>query len=94
MNENILKWVDEFQSMTDKRIVWELLKYNIQKYTMSFCSQAKLDKNREEKVLLKELNDLEIDLSIHHKDDTLLSYNRVKEQLKEIESEKVRGAII
>ena len=94
MNENIIKWVNEFQNMTDKRIVWELLKYNIRKYTMSFCSQTKLDKNREEKLLRNELNELEIDLSRYHKDETLLAYNRVKEQLKEIESEKIQGAII
>ena len=94
MKGNLTEWLEEYRDIQDKRVVWELVKYHIRKATMSFCSQRKMDKNNEEKRLEQELKKSEIDLAIEPNDHVLFEYNRIKERIKEIEQEKIQGAII
>ena len=57
MEENLIKWVDEFNVMENKHIAWDLLKYHIGKFTITFSSIKKMDR-------IKQATDLENQLRI------------------------------
>ena len=41
MEENLTKWINDFNVMENKHIAWELLKYHIRKFTITFSSIKK-----------------------------------------------------
>ena len=53
LGNKINKWKQEYQNMQDARIKWELIKYEIRRFTMSYCSQRKIDKNCMNQTILK-----------------------------------------
>lgn len=91
---NIRQWCTEYEDMGDDRIVWELIKYQIRKFTMSYCSQKKLNKKRHSNALQNELVTLEEELSLNHCVNKMLRLSYVKTEIKKIESEKMEGLII
>ena len=52
----------KYNEMQDDRVKWELLKYEIRKFSMSYCSQRKLDKQIVDNRRKKTLEQLEIEL--------------------------------
>ena len=92
MTENLNEWLGQYHKMKDKRVIWELLKYHIRKFTMTFSSVKKLDKIKHEKELAIRLSVLEQNLT----DKTTLyeEYLNVKNELKIIEMEKIDGMIL
>ena len=90
----IEKWQQKYETMQDDRIIWELFKYEIRKFTMSYCSQKKLDKNLHESLKLKELEELEENLSLNPSDESILKIEQVRKEIRDIEEEKIKGSII
>ena len=90
----VADWQQEYEHINDRRILWELIKYEIRKFTMSYCSQRKLNMNNHLNVLQKELTELEVQLATDHNNDTMLRICEIKAQIKEREEEQIKGAIL
>lgn len=94
MNSNIEKWLNQYSTVYDKRVKWELVKYEIRKYCMKFGSNKKKQQNIQVGNLLKELHDLEIELGETPSDHKKHQFETIQNQLKNIETESAKGAII
>ena len=91
MTKNLQNWLEEYNNMEDKRVVWELLKYHIRKSSMTYSSVKKLDNNILDHQLQIRLAVLESNLD---KDESLLEeYENVKQKLKELDKNKIDGMI-
>ena len=69
LDENIKNWLEEFKEVVDKRVLWDLLKYEIRQLTINYSKKKKKAQSRKAKVEeLKEklqncTNNCEIDSS-------------------------------
>ena len=45
MKMSLIDWLNQYDHMDDKRVVWELLKYHIKKFTLTFSSFKQLDRD-------------------------------------------------
>ena len=61
LSDKLKQWQIEYNSIEDDRVIWELLKYEIRKFSMSYCSQKKLDRQKDECTKKKELEQIEIE---------------------------------
>ena len=77
-----------------KRVVWELIKYEIRKYCIKYGKQKRKNTNLNTGNLLKSLNELESKLGTDPSAETHTEYEEVKEQLKQIEFERSNSAIV
>ena len=94
LKQQIKVWKRDYSAMEDKRVVWDLIKYEIRKFTMSFSSQKKRDKNNNIKQLEVELNKVNKDLASYPSNALQLRYDTIAHQLKQYEDDKVKGEII
>ena len=94
LNQLLDNWVAEYNYITDKRVVWDLLKYEIRKFTCRYSSIKKKDENLEEQVLHKRLEELETALPSESGDAIDNEYYACKERLLELEEIKAKGVII
>jgi len=39
INESVPKWLDEFSSVIDKRLLWDLIKYRVRQVTMKYIKE-------------------------------------------------------
>lgn len=69
LSTEIEMWRQKYETVQDDRIIWELFKYEIRKFTMSYCAQKKLDKHLHESLKIKELEVLEEKLFLNPNDD-------------------------
>ena len=75
----------------DNQLKWELLKYVIRRFTISYCKQHNKKDAVERKYLENELKHLE---NVLDNDDNLESYHNIKAKIKEIYEKKAEGARI
>ena len=92
--DKLKQWQIEYNSIEDDRVKWELLKYEIRKFSMSYCSQKKLDRQKEECTKKKELEQIEIELAAKPSIESMLKFERLKSDILDIETERINGAII
>ena len=71
----------------DNQLKWELLKYEIRKFTISYCKQRTRKDVRERKYLENKLKTLE---NVLDNDDNLESYHNIKDKIEEIYEKKSR----
>ena len=71
----------------DSQLKWEQLKYEIRKFTISYCKQRTKKDGRERKYLENELKTLE---NVLDNDDNLKSYHNIKDKIEEIYEKKTR----
>ena len=94
ISELIPAWGKEHSPIDDKRILWEILKYEIRKFSIRYSSNKKRDiKSKENKLLIK-LSKLELKLDQNPSLQLITDYNNAKKALREVESYKTKGAII
>ena len=75
----------------DNQLKWELLKYEIRRYTISYCKQRNKKDVAERKYLENKLKNLENVLDNY---DNLESYHNIKNKIEEIYEKKAKGARI
>ena len=51
LNQLLDQWLTEYEFIIDKRLTWDLLKYEIRKFTCKYCAKKKLDQRAEEQLL-------------------------------------------
>lgn len=83
-------WRDNYD-IEDKQIKWELLKYEIRKYTIEYSKKKKREANKIKTELEKQLCHLERNLS---KENNINKYNETKQKLKKIDDDIINGQII
>ena len=92
MSSKLQEWLLDYENVEDKGLLWELIKYNIRKTTMTYSSIKLLDRKNEEVKLRKKLELLEQNLK---DSETLIGeYEYVKSELKQLEAYKVKGSIV
>ena len=69
----------------DSQLKWEELKYEIRRFTISYCKQRTEKDVRERKYLENELKTLE---NVLDNDDNLKSYHNIKDKIEEIYEKK------
>ena len=94
LETKILYWMDMYSTIEDKRVCWELLKYEIRKFTMSFCSEKKKETNRIQDLLSAELENAHILLAVNPSLELQQRTDELSQQLREIEDHLIKGNII
>ena len=93
LKHNIFLWKREYIGITDYRIKWEILKYEIGKFCRKYGAKVKKDQNINVGNLLQQLHNLECKIS-NGKIGDQISYDNVKQNLLQIEQQNSRGSII
>ena len=93
MNSKLDKWITFYSDVQDKRVKWDLIKYEIRKFCIDFGKEKKSQNNILTGNLLKSLNNLETDIT-NNTTDKLKEYEQIKSQLKVLETEQAKGVII
>ena len=89
----IQNMINELNTNTslDNQLKWELLKYEIRRFTISYCKQRNKKDVAERKYLENKLKNLENVLDNY---DNLESYHNIKNKIEEIHEKKAKGARI
>ena len=87
---NISFWIDKYSNILDKRVKWELIKYEIRKFTIDYCKKKTRARRNRENELEKKLISLEKTLDYNN----MKEYHEVKNELVDIELEKIEGMMI
>lgn len=74
------------------QLKWELLRYEIRRFIISYCKQSTKKDIRERKYLKNKLKNLENVLD--NNNDNLESYHNIKDKIKEIYEKIAKGARI
>ena len=85
LNQLLDEWLTEYEFIIDKRLTWDLLKYEIRKFPCKYCAKKKLDQRAEEQLLHSRLEDLETELGITSDSNISNEYYTCKERLRELE---------
>lgn len=94
LQQMIASWKQEYSSIEDKRVLWDLIKYEIRKYTMAYCAQKKKHENKIANDLEEELVNVNIEMSQNPSQALQNRYDTIKHQIKQIEDKKIKGEII
>ena len=94
INESVPKWLDEFSSVIDKRLLWDLIKYRIRQVTMKYSKEKACQRR-------KKLSDIEASLRTCKERCNELPSARNQEELEMLQMEYdsiyeqiAKGAII
>ena len=94
MNRLLQEWYIQYDEIQDKNLKWDIIKYEIQKFTVKYAARKKKDINQELNLLNKELNNLEQELGERPSEEMQNKYESKRVRLSEIENEIAKGAII
>ena len=94
LNTNLNEWLEEYYEIRDKRVKWELIKYNVRKFTMRYSRNKKKENMRVTELFQEQLNTLEQQLSQNPSDTIEKEYNFCKQKLNQIEDQYAQGAIV
>ena len=89
----IQNMINELNTNTslNNQLTWALRKYEIKRFTISYCKQRTKQDVRERKYLENKLKNLE---NVVDNDDNLENYHDIKDKTKEIYEKKAKGARI
>ena len=90
LKRNIRKWKRDYQGINDKRVIWELFKFEIRHFCIEFGKQ----KCKKQKDNVARLNDKLKRLETNLNSETFLEYDQVKQEIKNIEDYFAKGVII
>ena len=94
MKALIEEWNINYDYIDDKNVKWELIKYEIRKFTISYSSKKKRDETLELETLHLRLDELEKQLGNSPNNNILNEYNEYKSRINEIEDHRAQGSII
>jgi len=94
LEQKLDQWTGEYDYFNDKRVKWEMLKFEIRNFTCDYAAKKKRDLIQHEKILQDKLNCLETQLGNNRSDETRNEYYECKERISQIEEDRAKGAII
>jgi len=86
------EWTDEFSYIEDKRVHWELLKYKIRSFSISYSKERKRKNKNIEELLEAKVANLEKEIA--EKPTKKVEYNDTVFELRNIQKEQTDGAIV
>ena len=92
VTQHLNNWV--LNDTEDKRIVWEILKYNIRVNTIYYSKNKHKKKKDYEDTLNKELNKIDESLACNPSEELLKQKDEILEEIKNIEDYKIQGAAV
>ena len=95
LEDNYKLWLTEYESeVKDKRLLWDLVKYRIRLFTISYCKRKSKERRDVELKLKTEIEKLDQELSETNSDETLAKYNKCKTDLEILYDNKLQGSVI
>ena len=94
LSEKLKEWVEQYKMLNSKQIQWEILKYEIRKFTIEYSKKIKRKQTNREHSLRQELMNLENILGHRPSDDLIGQVENVKNELTKIDDNKLQGSII
>ena len=93
--KNAIKDISEINKNCNANIMWELIKGTVRNVTIQYTSLKKKNEKREEDIIRKEIDDLDIQLSNDTENEILLnSLKEKKVRLENIFNNKTNGIIL
>ena len=86
-------WKEELTDHKNKTFIWDYLKYNIRKYSISYSKSKKKELNVKEFELKNRLQEIEDKLSSESDDNLWLDYEKIKYELNDLIENKIQGII-
>ncbi len=86
--------LNNYESLENKGLVWDLVKCDIRGLTVSFSSHLRKTRDKHEEDLSKELNELEQQLDVGGNADIKERYASVQREFESIQAEKAQGAVL
>ena len=87
-------WFETYIDMDDKRILWELIKFEIRQFSQSFSKKKAQKKRQHLKNLEDKVKENEINLCSHPSEDNERAWNVAKEQLENEYNSITQGIIV
>jgi hypothetical protein len=91
-NKKFKEWAGKYADVKDHGLKWDLVKTEIRTFTIGYCSYKNKLKKENEKTLIEELKDLEIEMCNKPNEDIKQRMQTTTNQLKDIDKDKLRGA--
>ena len=92
IEQNIENWVDS--NIEDKRVVWEMIKYNIRKTTIDYSKIKRKETDNLEVQLHNDLQRLDKEIALDPKDKYIQEKEDISNQIRNIENDRIKGAAI
>ena len=59
MNQKIPEWIEEFEDVNDKRVLWDLVKYRVRQFSMKYCKEMARQRKADLSTIETELENCE-----------------------------------
>ena len=90
----LMEWRSLYEEFQSKQGLWELIKYEIRKFTINYSPKNKKKERGSKKVLLNTSENLESSFAINPTEEIFTEIQSVKKQLEKIDNDKLNGAIV
>ena len=95
LRDKIEAWKNEYDTIDDKTLVWELIKFKIREFTIAFSKSISRQNRAKESKLIRQIDELEKLLDVSKDSNVLwLEYEVCKAELRLFSENKIRGQII
>ncbi len=93
MKENITRWKEKYKALKDPNLQWDLLKYEIRKFSIAFSKRKRRNTRNRKDRLEKDLAHLE-SLEYRNIEDIYQQIDKTKVELNKIYEEESQGIIV
>ena len=87
-------WLEENKEITDKRIMWDFIKYKIRKETISFSKNKSKCSRRHEQYLNEQIKRLEETIPFDESEENISKLENFKTELDDLYNKRTNGAIL
>jgi len=94
MVENFAKWMEEYIEIKDKRVKWEIMKYNIRKFSRKYSKKKAEERKDKQNELQTNLKLAEEELDGGFSEEKQAQYESIKRELEELDSRITEGLIV
>ena len=94
LNELVPAWINLYTDVEDERILWELMKFEVRKFSQTFAKKKAVNKSRYLKSLEDKVKDIEFKLSNNSSEENKKAWNEAKEELENEYNNITQGIII
>ena len=94
ISQKIPEFASKYREVTDKGLLWEMIKMEIRAATILFSKRKARQKRDEDKTLLEKFNRLQDQIRANFNELTKAEIDRVKNKLAKIVAKKSQGTIV
>ena len=87
-------WINLYKDVDDERMLWELMKFEVRKFSQTFAKKKAVNKRRYLKSLEDKVKDIEFKLSNNSSDENKKAWHEAKEELENEYNSITQGIII